>query len=225
MIEGPRVSPPHDNVSEPDPSFDASQAYALIASERAKLNRHLAHVPSIYYVTWGVVWLLGQGMMFLAYGPHDAPLVPMPAMVPGVVLAVLVGTGVLVSVVTASRTSSRIGGASTERGVMYGLAWFGSFLTFAVVGARVTPHLPTQEAVLFWSALSTAIVGTLYVAGAAVWQARPMFALGLWVLVVDVLAILAGPGWHSLIISIAVGGGLVVTGIIVRLRASRVAVP
>ena len=45
-------------------------------------------------------------------------------------------------------------------------------------------------------------------AGGAIWKSRDLFILGGWIAVINVVGVLAGPGWHSLVISLAGGGGL-----------------
>jgi putative effector of murein hydrolase LrgA (UPF0299 family) len=87
-----------------------------------------------------------------------------------------------------------------------------------VIAGRVSGSLPPAEVTLMFSALSTAVVGTLYVAGAAMWRDRSMFVLGIWVSIVNVAGVLAGPGWHALFVAVAAGGGLLVTGVVTHLR-------
>ena len=74
---------------------------------------------------------------------------------------------------------------------------------------------------MLWSALSVAVVGMLYMAGAAIFQARDMFTLGAWITLVNIGGVLAGPGWHSLVISLAGGGGLLVGGLVAWRRWRR----
>jgi hypothetical protein len=45
-----------------------------------------------------------------------------------------------------------------------------------------------------------------------------MLALGAWTCLVNVLGIVVGPGWHSLIIAVAGGGGMLVAGLVGWLR-------
>jgi hypothetical protein len=55
-------------------------------------------------------------------------------------------------------------------------------------------------------------------AGGAIWNDRWLFFLGAWTSVINVAGILAGPGWHSLIVAVAGGGGMLVAGLLGWLR-------
>lgn len=44
--------------------------------------------------------------------------------------------------------------------------------------------------------------------GGAVWHDRSQFALGVWLSAINVIGVLAGPGWHSLVVAILGGGGM-----------------
>ena len=72
--------------------------------------------------------------------------------------------------------------------------------------------LPPEETGLLWSGLSVGFVAAMYLAGGAVWGERDMITLGVWVGIVNIVGVLAGPGWHSLIIATAGAGGLLVAG-------------
>jgi hypothetical protein len=69
-----------------------------------------------------------------------------------------------------------------------------------------------------WAAGSVGIVATLYLAGSAIWLDRNMFVLGLWLAVTNVVGVIAGPGWHSLVVCLAGGLGMIVAGFAEYLR-------
>jgi hypothetical protein len=78
--------------------------------------------------------------------------------------------------------------------------------------SRFAPLLPESERGLLWAGVSVAMCGVVYMAGSAIWQSRDMFILGAWLTVIDVAGVYAGPGWHSLIIALGGGGGLILLG-------------
>ena len=55
-------------------------------------------------------------------------------------------------------------------------------------------------------------------AGGAIWLDRDLFRLGVWISVINLAGVLAGPGWHALVVSVAGGGGILVAGALARLR-------
>jgi hypothetical protein len=195
-----------------------TEAHRLIAHERPAMARRTFAHPSVYYVTWGVAWLVGFGLTFLHGGLDGRGIVAMPDLVPAVTFAALLVAAAVVTIVVSTRSRGRIAGASNERGLMYGVSWGVAFAMVWVVAGRLSGSLPPVEVGLLWSALSTGVVGALYACGAAIWRDRAMFALGVWVSAVNVAGVLAGPGWHSLLMSVAAGGGLLATGVVMQAR-------
>ncbi len=63
----------------------------------------------------------------------------------------------------------------------------------------------------------------LYLAGSAIWSDRGMFVLGAWIGLANIAGAIAGPGWHSLVIALAGGGGLLVAGLFEWFRMGRTA--
>jgi hypothetical protein len=206
------------DVAGDEAAPSVTEAHQLIAHERTAMARRTFTHPSIYYATWGVAWLVGFGLTFLQYGLDGRGIVAMPDLLPALTFAALLVAGAVVTIVVSTRSRGRIAGASSESGLMYGVAWGVAFAMVWVVAGRLSGSLPPEEVGLLWSALSTGVVGALYACGAAIWRDRPMFALGLWVSSVNVAGVLAGPGWHSLLMSVAAGGGLLVTGVVMQVR-------
>lgn len=190
----------------------------LIERERAAALRRIVPNPLLLYLPWGLVWLLGYGTFFLRYGPNGDPLVAMPGYLPGVVLGGLIVLAIGITVGGGIRASRGISGVSDERGLYYGLAWFLAFTLMGVVGGRLSDHLPGPEASLYWTATSTSIVAVLYLAGAAIWHDRSMLVLGAWVGVVNIAGVVVGAGWHSLVVAVGAGGGLIAMGVFQYVR-------
>src|SRR5687767_7656955 len=159
--------------------------------------------------------------MFLRFGPAGRVLVAMPVALPLIVLYVLLVVALVVSARAGIMAGRHVVGVSSVQGRRYGLAWVAGFGSVAAVAGRLSDVLPPAEVGLLWSALSVAVVGVLYMAGAAVFQARDMFALGAWITLVNIGGVLAGPGWHSLVISLAGGGGLLIGGLVAWRRWRR----
>jgi hypothetical protein len=82
-------------------------------------------------------------------------------------------------------------------------------------------HLPDNLGGMLWGSVSVAAVGTLHMAGAAIWREPMMFVLGAWITATNIVGVLAGPGWHSLLIAVFGGGGMLATGVVLWLRSRR----
>ncbi len=101
---------------------------------------------------------------------------------------------------------------------MYGLTWSLAFTGLAVVFSRLNGVLPDAELGLLWAGGMVALTGALHMAGGAIWNDRNLFLLGAWTSVINVIGVLVGPGWQSLILAIAGGGGMIAAGLISWLR-------
>ncbi|GAA0422137.1 hypothetical protein Acor_75370 [Acrocarpospora corrugata] len=209
-----------DDPSELAPASPA-ETLRLIDAERAEVQRGLTPDPRLIYVPWGLAWLVGHALMFLRFGPDGRVLVAMPVALPLIVLYVLLVIALVVSARAGIRAGRHVVGVSSVQSLRYGLAWVAAFGAVAAIAGRYSGMLPPAEVGMLWAALSVAVVGVLYIAGAAIWQAQDMFRLGAWITLVNIVGVLAGPGWHSLAISLAGGGGLLVGGFVAWRRWRR----
>lgn len=188
----------------------------LIAEQRRTAHRRLDVDPVVLFGPWGVAWLLGYGLLFLRYGPDDRELLAMPAWLPFVVLAILLGAAGVVTAVAIARATRGVAGASAERGTMYVWSWFVAFTGYGMITPRFEDVLPADEFGLLMSALPVFITGILYMGGGAIWLDRDQFRLGVWLSAVNVAGVLAGPGWHSLVVAVLGGGAMTVAAIAIR---------
>ena len=180
--------------------------------------RSLSPDPRLTYWPWGIAWFVGFGLLYLRFGPDLKVIVDMPQWLPLAVLYVLMAIAFVVSGVAGARSARQVSGDSNRRGLRYGLAWFLGFDMFVALAIRIGDYLPAPQQGLLWAGGSVAVVGILYVAGAAIWLDPGMFVLGLWISVVNIGGIIAGPGWHSLVICLGGGGGMIVAGLADHLR-------
>ena len=203
------------------PPADPAESLRLIERERSETERSLTPDPRFLLWPWGLAWLIGFTLYFLRFGPDDRIFVDMPSWLPlTVLLSLILAAGVVTGVVGA-RAGRSITGPSSQQGLMYGITWSVAFAGVAVVLSRVSDLLPVAEANLLWAGTMVAITGALHMAGGAIWHDRSLFALGAWTSVVNVGGVLAGPGWHSLIVAVLGGGGMLVAGTLSWLKLHR----
>jgi hypothetical protein len=205
-------------IEDDEPPASPADSLALIARERANLVRDIAPDPRLMYWPWGIAWLLGFGLLFLRFGPDGQVFVDLPQWLPLTALALLfIAAGVITGAVGA-RSALQTRGPSSRQGLMYGLTWSIAFFGMSVLFAQFGEALPDDKAGLLWAGGLVALTGALHMAGGTIWNDRQLFILGAWTSVINVVGVLAGPGWHSLIVAIAGGGGMLLFGFLVRLR-------
>lgn len=201
-----------------DAPLSPEASLALIAEEQRAVHRRLDVDAAMFLGPWGVAWLVGYGLLFLRFGPDDREFVPMPSWLPLAVLYCLLVAAGIVSGIALFRATRGVAGGSAERGAMYGWSWFVAFAGFGILGSRFEEFLPEAQFGLLMGALPVFITGILYMSGGAVWHNRAQFAFGVWLSAVNAVGVIAGPGWHSLVVSVLGGGGMLATAAYDRLR-------
>ena len=200
------------------PLGDPAESLRLIQHERANLERELTPDPRLMLWPWGFAWLIGFSAYFLRFGPGGRVFVDLPEWLPLVLLMASILTAGVITGVAGGRSSRQLTGPSNRQGLMYGLTWSVSFFGLAIVFSRFSAVLPDNQLNLLWGGGMVALTGALHMAGGAIWNDRNLFVLGAWTSLINIAGVIAGPGWHSLIVAIGGGGGMIVTGLIGWLR-------
>jgi hypothetical protein len=200
--------------TEDSPPGSAAESLQLIADQTAVARRGLTVDPLVFNLPWGVAWLVGFGLLYLRFGPDGRVLVHMPAWVPLTVMFVGMGAAAVITTVVPRRVGRHMSGPSSRQGAMYGWAWFVTFAAIGSTAERFGHQLPPAQEQLLWSWLCVLATGILFICGAAVFRQASLFVFGLMLVVLDVLGAYAGPGWHSLIIAVGGGGGMIALGVL-----------
>ncbi|MFI5911543.1 transporter [Dactylosporangium sp. NPDC051541] len=208
-------------VDDEAPPGSAADSLALIRKEQAVVGKAISLNPMLYYVPWGLAWFIGFGLLFLRYGPDSRVYVAMPDWLPLVTLFVLMALAMVSTTLVSIVRQRGVEGQSAWKGTAYGFAWFLSFAGMGTTLGRIADLLPEPERGLLWACSSVGLVSAMYMCGAAIWLSRDMFIFGAWLTVINIVGVLAGPGWHSLIISLGGGGGLIVLGLLLLFRESK----
>jgi hypothetical protein len=203
------------------PPVDPAESLRLIEREQAAAERILTPDQRVFLWPWGLAWLIGFTLYFLRFGPDGRVFVDMPSWVPLLVLLGLIMTAGIITGVYGARAGRHITGASSQQGAMYGITWSVAFAGVAIVLSQVSDQLPDDKLNLLWAGVMVALTGALHMAGGAMFRDRALFALGAWTSVVNVVGVFAGSGWHSLILAVFGGGGMLVAGALARLRLHR----
>lgn len=205
-------------IDDDAPLGDPAESLALIARERARLARSLTPDPRLMLWPWGFAWLIGFGLIFLRYGPDGRVFVHLPDWLPQVALMVLLLAAGVITGVAGAHAAHKVSGPSTRQSTMFGLAWSLGFAGLSTVFSQFSGVVPDDKLGLLWAGGLVALTGTLHAAGGAIWNDRHLFVLGAWTSVINIVGVLAGPGWHSLIVAVAGGFGMLVAGLIGWLR-------
>jgi len=205
------------------PPADAAESLRLIERERAKTEASITPDPRGFTWQWGFAWLIGFGAFFLRYGPDNRTFVDLPDWLPLTLLLVLfLGAGVFTGWF-GFRIRRAISGPSNRQGAMYGIAWSVAYAGMSVVISTTNGLLPDAKAAMLWAGVMVALTGAMHMAGGAIYNDRNLFLLGVWTSVVNVAGILAGPGWHALLLAVLGGGGMLLVGALQWRRLRRLA--
>jgi hypothetical protein len=199
--------------------MDPAESLRLIERERAQAERILTPDPRLFLWPWGFAWLIGFTVHFLRFGPDGRVFVNLPGWLPlTVLIGLMIAAGIFAGIAGA-RAGRWVSGTSSRQGALYGITWSIGFSCLATVLGRVSDLLPDPELNLLWAGVMVGLIGVLHMAGGALYDDRNLFALGAFVSVVNVVGVLVGPGWHALILAVAGGGGMLVSGALARAKA------
>jgi hypothetical protein len=162
----------------------------------AQAREHARHelIPRrrVVLVTWGLVWLIGYGVIWLSVrgqrpyqGPGTAALGP---------LFILLILAAAITAIVMSRATSGIGGRSALQRRLYYLSFPIGYIGVLTLEAALD-HGGASRAVisLFGAAAPILMTGMIYLGSAAVSLDWVVFGLGLWLVVVAAGSGFAGP--------------------------------
>lgn len=198
-----------DQTSRP---FDLQSALNVVRDAEARARRQLGPDEVVLYLVWGIAWLLGYGAL---HGSRFGwlPIDRGPALL---LHGLCIIAGVLVTLIIAARQSRGIRGHSTFIGAMYGSAWVLGFLVLGSLSGRLAQAIND-----FWlmglviNSIAVLIVGLLYITGGTIFNDRTQAILGIWFLLVDIIAIISGPE-HFLTVFFVFGSGGFLIGALVE---------
>lgn len=186
-----------------DQPLDPRAALASITATEANTRKSIGPNVALLYFIWAAAYLLGYGLLL---GSTDGwiPLAFGSALIIG---AVILLAAIVFSAWLGIRSGQQIRGDSRFAGMAYGMSWMAAFATVGVFSIAISRLLTDSEQLATgWLINSVAImvVAIMYMAGAAIFQDRPMFVLGACFTVLNVAGLLAGPNLFMAIF--AIGG-------------------
>jgi hypothetical protein len=215
-------SGPADPAERPD----AAQQLRLVAEQRARTQTALELDARVVLGAWGVAWFVGFGVFWLAADRDGGPLLAVPPVVVGLLFGLLLLSAATTTAVMSARATRGVSGASSRTGAIYSCGWLLGFamLPAIVLGADRLGASPEATALL-WPAVSSLVVGLMYVAGAAAFADLTQFLVGAWIMVTTGVGCLLGLPALYLVMCVAGGGGFLVAAGVLAVRQARRGTP
>ncbi|MFZ4893937.1 hypothetical protein ACL9RL_05765 [Plantibacter sp. Mn2098] len=211
---------PADTPPEDDAPVDIAAMLALSTQQVRRVEDIFARPTISLVLIWGVAWFVGFLVLWSASDQN--PWFQTPEAPAGIVFGSLMVGGIISSIVIGSGMSRGIQGAQRVQGTLYGVSWaVGCTAPGFLGGALLANGMPAESAALFFPAAYALVVGLLYLAGGAIWRDRIMYSLGVWTILVGVIAPYFGTPGNTLVMAFAGGGGFLVYGAILLVLRRR----
>ncbi|WP_438023026.1 ABC transporter permease [Sorangium sp. So ce233] len=165
------------------------------------------------YISFGLAYVLGHGAAAISKG--GSPLLALPGWLP----MTLLGTGLAVGTVYATRAQRGASKSDALSGKLLGASWVSAFtaLFLAITGLAYTLDMPGLQSML-WPTGSGLIVGLIYLSEGAVRRNLLHYGLGTWLALISTAALFLGTPGLFWVLAIAGGGGYAVATVLERRR-------
>ncbi|MEB7505760.1 hypothetical protein [Arthrobacter koreensis] len=201
-----------------DRSLNLHEALAVVQDAERSARRTLTGNTALVYLLWGLTWVIGYGSL---WGSKTGwlPLEPQTALV---ILGAALAAATVSTIVIFARGSRGIRGQSNFQGGMYGAAWA---LGFTVMGAlsgtlgRIIDDFWLRGMLV--NSIAVLIVGLLYISGGSAFNDKAQSFLGIWLLLVTIAALVAGPDWFLAVFLFLGATGLLAGAAVEYLRTRR----
>lgn len=219
-----------DERTSAEAAPDPAEGLRIIAAQAARVRAREAD-SRIVFALWGAAWLVGYLPLYLtASGRLGTPDVVEGIDIPAPWAFVVFGCSILAAmagtIVYTMRASAGIRGMSTSTGVMFGWSWCIAFVGMGLVlGGLGRAGASTEIMLLASNAMACLIVGILYLGCGAFTNDRPLYAIGVWVILVAAVAASVGIPETYLVMAVLGGGGFLVGVLVEHLRRGRPAHP
>ena len=189
--------------------FDPQAAMDLLTDTERRTGRALDVNGAVLYGAWGIAWLIGYLAIWLSV--HGHAVYQQPAAWAFSVLGVSMVAALVATGLTIGHAVHGVTGVSSSSGNMYGWTWLLGFVSLYAMLAGLSRAGASDEVIgLFASAGPVLVVSLMYLVGGALWRDRMMFAVGGWLVLVNVVAVIVGVVPFGLIMGLAGGGGFLV---------------
>ncbi|MDR3107057.1 MAG: hypothetical protein LBU05_02495 [Bifidobacteriaceae bacterium] len=192
-----RDGPPGGERLDPRLALEISQAAA------GRVIAFSSEVGRLSSVTWGIVWLLGYGVLWRSSANSGGD----PPAWAFAVFFGLMAAGLVICTIAGIKAGGQLAGPSALAGALYGWSWFITFgVGMSVIGIIAGRYgLTGQVIAVLFNAVAAILAGTLYMAGAAVFKEPAMFVIG--AVMIGLAPVGVGVGVPGGYLAMALAGG------------------
>ncbi|SFD62322.1 hypothetical protein SAMN04487819_101368 [Actinopolyspora alba] len=201
-------------TSTPSPA----EMLAITERQQQRAERALDINPGLLFGVWGAAWVLGFGELYLTIGDDPVLLVPLWQAL-GIFFGCL-GVAGFITVWHLASSLRGLRGPTQKSGAMHGWSWTLGFVGLgALIAATSRMGISDDVYAMLWASGSGLLVGVLYLSGGALTGSWTQYGVGLWILAINAAGAFTGIPNHYLVMSLAGGGGFLVAGTVLTLRA------
>jgi hypothetical protein len=201
----------------PGDQFDAHEAATILVDARERALRELRASYPLVFAVWGLVLLIGFGVLWLSVLGQRPFTGPTPVAL--LVLTLLLAAGAVTTVVTVGRALTGLGGASATQRRVHSLALLlGIVGVFTLEGGLAHAGASNSLLSVYGAVAPMLVTGVVYAASPAIWQDWSTRALGAWLVVVAAGSAYAGPVGVWGTAGLAAGAGFLVMAAVTRRR-------
>lgn len=199
---------------------ELTEALEIVADQRERTRRAMHVDTRVLYGAWGLAWLIGYGSLWWAIRRGGTDF---PAPWAWVVFATLLAAALVLTLVYGLRAVAGIRGGSRTASLLYDWAWF--ILFFGGMGGTGfimgRADIDPLTSLMIYNTVVTLIVGAMYLAGGALLGQTPLYAIGLWTVIIGFAAALVGLPAGFLVMALGGGGGMLIGVVVEHLRLVR----
>jgi hypothetical protein len=200
-----------------DDQLDLAAAAAIMADARERAVRELRTNYPLVFVVWGLIFLVGFGVIWLSVRGEHPYTGPAPYSL--VILTLLLGAGGVITAVTVGRAITGIGGVSAVQRRVHSFALaLGIVGVFTLEGALAHAHASNSLLSVYGAVAPMLVTGVVYMASTAVWQDWSTRSLGAWLVLVAAGSAYAGPVGVWGVAGLAAAVGFFVMAAVLRRR-------
>jgi hypothetical protein len=176
----------------PDDQLGLQEAAAILADARERALRELRARYPLAFAVWGLVLLIGFGVLWLSVRGQHPYTGPTPLAL--LTLTLLLAAGAVTTVVIVGRALTGIGGVPVAQRRVHSLALLvGIVGAFTLEGALA--HAGASDSLLsvYGAVAPMLVAGVVYAASPGIWQDWSTRTLGAWLVLVAAGSAYAGP--------------------------------
>jgi hypothetical protein len=198
---------------------DIQRAATILRQASEHARQQLTYRYPVLFTTWGLVYLLGYGALWLSVRGQHPYAGPTPMAL--LSLTLMVAAAMAITVILIGRAVTGVGGASARQRRAYVLSSLVGFAGLFTLEAALA-HAGASLAILgvYGAAAPILLTGVICALGAAVTKNWTALALGLWLVAVAAGSGFSGPVTVWAVDALASSAGFL-TIAVVRLRQRR----